>query len=251
MQNQKKQFGLIGFPLGHSFSKGHFSRKFEQESLLGYTYENFEIPSISQIGNIISENPDLMGLNVTIPYKREIIPYLEELDPVARKIGAVNTIKIDRSGSQPRLYGYNTDVTGFTTSLADWPLNPSIRALIFGTGGSSLAIRYALDRMGIEYMMVSRSYQKGSVVYEEINEEMTGNHLLWINCTPVGMFPDSANKLVLPYHHLTPRHFLYDLIYNPEVTAFLSMGLLYGAKIKNGSRMLYEQAEASWKIWME
>ncbi|MCX6223746.1 MAG: shikimate dehydrogenase [Bacteroidia bacterium] len=249
MQSQNKRFGLIGYPLGHSYSKSHFTRKFEQEELANHSYENYEIPTIVHIEKIIRETADLVGLNVTIPYKQSVMKYLDEIDPVAMKIGAVNTIKITRSGTRGILSGYNTDVTGFARSLTPWPLNNTVKALVFGSGGSSLAIKYALGNLGIELTSVSRKKEEGLIPYEALTEEMVMGYLLWVNCTPVGMFPDMDGKLPLPYKYLTPGHFLYDLVYNPEITGFLKMGIEAGSSVMNGRMMLYEQAEASWEIW--
>ncbi|TSA39275.1 MAG: shikimate dehydrogenase [Porphyromonadaceae bacterium] len=251
MQSQNKTFGLIGYPLGHSYSKGHFSRKFELEGLVNHSYENFEIPSIGLIKKIVRETTDLVGLNVTIPYKQTVMSYLDEIDPVAVKIGAVNTIKITRTSSRCILSGYNTDVIGFTKSVTRWPINNSIKALVFGSGGSSLAIRYALGQLDIEFTTVSRKKEEGFIPYEALTEEMVIDHLLWVNCTPVGMFPDVHEMLSLPYQYLTPGHYLFDLVYNPEITGFLSKGIEAGSRLMNGSTMLYEQAEASWEIWMK
>lgn len=250
MESHIRQFGLIGYPLGHSFSKGHFSSKFELEGLEGYSYDNFEIQSAGQLPEIISSHPNLVGLNVTIPHKKAVIPFLDEMDPVAREIGAVNTIKVIRTADRFRLHGYNTDAIGFTRSLAGWRLYPSVRALIFGTGGSSMAVRYALDQSGIRHTTVSRNPAEGELDYGAVTEKVAAGHLLWINCTPVGMFPDIQKMLPLPYHFLTSSHYLYDLVYNPEVTEFLRMGKLAGAFTRNGRAMLYEQAEASWEIWI-
>jgi shikimate dehydrogenase len=250
MESHIRQFGLIGYPLGHSFSKGHFTSKFEREGLEGFSYENFEIESAGEVRGIISSHPNLVGLNVTIPHKKAVMPFLDEIDPVAREIGAVNTIKVIRTGDRSRLHGYNTDATGFTRSLAGWKLYPSVRALIFGNGGSSLAVKYALDQAGIRYTQVSRNPAGPELDYGSITEEVAMGHLLWINCTPVGMFPDISRMLPLPYQFLTSSHYLYDLVYNPEVTEFLRMGKLAGAFTRNGRAMLYEQAEASWEIWI-
>lgn len=249
MQNQNKSFGLIGYPLGHSYSKSHFSRKFEREGLGNHSYLNFEIPSLELFDGIVKENPDLIGLNVTIPYKQAILSYLDDIDPIARIIGAVNTIKIIRSGNECYLTGYNTDAIGFEKSIGHWTLSHAVKAMVFGTGGSSLAIKYALSHMGIGYISVSRKAAKGVVPYEELTKQAAADHLLWVNCTPVGMFPDSQARLPLPYEVLTPAHYLYDLVYNPDITEFLRMGNEAGSSIMNGTRMLFEQAEASWEIW--
>jgi shikimate dehydrogenase len=249
MQGQDKTFGLIGYPLGHSYSRSHFQRKFELEGLIHCHYENFEIPSLSYFNEIITDNSRLVGLNVTIPYKQDIIRYLDEMDSVAQEIGAVNTIKINRSESSCHLAGYNTDVTGFTRSLAQWPLTGEIKAIVFGTGGSSLAIKFALKKLGIEYISVSRKKESGFLPYESLTKELAAGQQLWINCTPVGMFPKVEEELPLPYQHLTAGHFLFDLIYNPGLTRFLQHGVDAGSSVMNGSTMLYEQAEASWEIW--
>jgi shikimate dehydrogenase len=249
MHNHFKRFGLIGYPLGHSFSKSHFTQKFKEEGLVNHSYENYEISAIGEIENIISETEDLIGLNVTIPYKQSVMSFLDEVDPVALKIGAVNTIKIIRSGNRSILGGYNTDVTGFTRSMTRWALGNHIKALVFGSGGSSLAIKYALGHLGIEFSSVSRKNKNGSIRYENLTDEMVKDFRLWINCTPVGMFPDTKGMLSLPYRYLTPEHYLYDLVYNPEITGFLQMGIDAGSSVMNGRIMLYEQAEASWEIW--
>lgn len=249
MQHQNKAFGLIGYPLGHSFSKGHFSNKFEREGLENHSYQNFEIPSIGLIKNIITDTADLIGLNVTIPYKKSVIGYLDEIDPVALKIGAVNTIKITRDGSRCILKGYNTDVIGFTRSLIRWPINNAYKALVFGSGGSSLAIKYALGQLGNDFISVSRKKDEGFIPYEGITKEMAMDCRLWVNCTPVGMFPDIHSILPLQYIYLTPDHYLFDLVYNPEITEYLKKGIEAGCNIMNGSTMLFEQAEASWEIW--
>jgi shikimate dehydrogenase len=248
MNRQNKLFGLIGYPLGHSYSKNHFSRKFEHEGLINFRYDNFEIPSIELLVQVINENPDLAGLNVTIPYKQLVLRYLDEIDPEALIIGAVNTIKIIRSESKYQLKGYNTDSIGFLNSVSRWPISQSVKAIVFGTGGSSLAVKFALSKLGLEFTSVSRNSPE-SLPYDAITPEIAIGHKLWINCTPVGMFPANADKLPLPYECLTEDHFLYDLVYNPDVTAFLEMGIKAGSKVMNGRNMLFEQAEASWKIW--
>jgi shikimate dehydrogenase len=251
MDAQHRSFGLIGFPLGHSYSKSHFAAKFERENLLGCTYESFEIPTIGLIRGLIDSHPDLLGLNVTIPYKQSVMEYLDAVDPVALNIGAVNTIRITTVDNRRILKGFNTDITGFEKSIARWNLSTGVRALVFGTGGSSRAITFALQQAKINYTLVSRQGGENSIPYNDVTEEIAGNHLLWINCTPVGMFPLTDNLLPLPYSALTPQHFMMDLIYNPEVTRFLHHGIQAGAAIQNGRTMLFEQAEASWKIWTE
>lgn len=249
MGNQRRSFGLIGYPLGHSYSKGHFARKFEQEGIADCSYENFEIPSVEMVRQVVSETEGLIGLNVTIPYKQSVIAFLDELDPVAREIGAVNTIKISRSPTGCYLAGHNTDVIGFERSLEPWHPDSSLKALVFGTGGSSMAVKHVLKKLGVSFIQVSRKGDEGFTGYESITREIVRSHLLWVNCTPVGMFPRTDGLLPLPYHQLTPAHYLFDLVYNPEITGFLKKGIEAGASILNGSRMLYEQAEASWAIW--
>jgi shikimate dehydrogenase len=249
MPDQHKKFGLIGYPLGHSYSKGHFTRKFVHEGLSGYSYENYEIASIGSIIDIIKKDPDLVGLNVTIPYKQAVMGYLDEIDTIAAEIGAVNTIKITHSGEQVLLNGYNTDIIGFTKSINRWQLEKPVKALVFGSGGSSLAIKYALKNLGISFISVSRKSEAGFIPYQELTEKVAKEYRLWINCTPVGMFPHSDETLPLPYQHLSPEHYLYDLVYNPDITLFLSKGVSCGAHIMNGMAMLYEQAESSWEIW--
>lgn len=249
MQSQRKVFGLIGYPLGHSYSKDHFTRKFKQEGLSDHDYLNFEIPAIGMVEEIIRDNVDLVGLNVTIPYKKDILSFLDDIDPVARKIGAVNTIKINRAAGRNRLSGYNTDVSGFVSSVSPWKLDSGMRALVFGSGGSSLAIKFALEQFGIDFLNVSRTGVEGFIPYEAVTGRIASEYLLWINCTPVGMFPKTGEKLPLPYECLTPGHCLYDLVYNPGITGFLEKGIEAGSRIMNGSAMLREQAEASWEIW--
>lgn len=249
MTGPGRKFGLIGYPLGHSWSKGYFMAKFAQAGPEGCSYENFEIPSASLLREIVDGNPDLAGLNVTIPYKQAVLEFLDYIDPVAAEIGAVNTIVISRSGGRIRLSGYNTDVTGFTNSLMQKMPVHGTRALVFGMGGSSLAVKFALKVLDIIYISVSRKAGPYSIDYTGVTDDIAASHKVWINCTPVGMFPHSDEKLPLPYHCLTPEHLLYDLVYNPEVTEYLKMGLSAGANTMNGSVMLYEQAEAAWKIW--
>lgn len=243
-----RQFGLIGKTLKHSFSKKYFSEKFENEGITNSSYELFELAEISEIQNLIDHYSDsLAGLNVTIPYKKEVIVFLDELDANAEEIGAVNTIKILKEG---KLKGYNTDYLGFINSLQeDWDLSDK-KALVLGTGGASEAIKKALSDLNIPYQSISRKASDHSVSYEEVNtKNLVQTHQLIINTTPLGTYPDVETKPSLPYDQLTDQHLMFDLVYNPEVTAFLQEGLDKGAKIKNGHKMLIGQAEASWKIW--
>lgn len=239
-------FGLIGKNISYSFSKTHFTAKFENEDI-DYTYENFDIDTISQFPAILKNNPNLLGLNVTIPYKESIIPYLDELDDLAKEIGAVNTIKIDSSG---KLKGYNTDYYGFEKSLEPL-LKPNYhRALILGNGGASKAVSFALKSLNIAYDFVSR--QRDSMVkfsYEELTEDIIKSYQIIINCTPVGTHPNVNECPNIPYDAISSNHLLYDLIYNPIQTKFLICGEIKGAEISNGFRMLELQAEKAWEIW--
>ena len=244
------QFGLIGKTLKHSFSKKYFTEKFETEGINDCQYDLFELAEISEFSNLIKKyDNQLRGLNVTIPYKKEVIPYLDELDKNADIIQAVNTIKVLPNG---KLKGYNTDYYGFINALKeDWDLSNK-KALVLGTGGASLAIKKALTDLGILFQSVSRNSTKSAVSYEHIFDgEWIGEHELIINTTPLGTYPAIDEKPKLPYDQLTNQHLLFDLVYNPEVTSFLQEGLDSGAKIKNGYTMLVGQAEASWSIWNE
>lgn len=238
-------FGLIGYPLSHSFSKKYFTEKFERERRTDCLYENFPIPAIDDLRKILAI-PGLSGLNVTIPYKEQVIPFLHQASAVVKKIKACNCIKI----KDGQLYGHNTDVTGFENSLRD-KLNPNAhrRALILGTGGSSKAVKFVLNKMGIEFQVVSRKPAAGSLSYEQVTQEIIHEYKLIINTTPLGMFPNVVEAPPLPYQFITSGHFLFDLIYNPEKTLFLKKGEEQGALIQNGYQMLIYQAEESWKIW--
>ena len=240
-----RAFGLIGFPLGHSFSKKYFGDKFEREGIAGNAYELFPLEQIDQLEDLLASNPDLVGLNVTIPYKEQVIPYLDSMSPVVEEIGACNCIHIQEG----RLMGHNTDVIGFSRSLLP-KLKPHHRqALILGTGGSSKAVAYTLKELGIPFLQVSRTPADGMISYEEIDQRMLESHTLLINTTPVGMFPDIAKAPAIPYEFIGADHYLFDLVYNPERTRFLQEGALRGAAVENGSDMLVIQAEASWEIW--
>jgi shikimate dehydrogenase len=238
-------FGLIGYPLSHSFSKKYFTEKFEKEGLRDCVYENFPISGIHELKNILAL-PGLQGLNVTIPYKEQVIPYLHQASDAAKKINACNCIKI----AGGKLYGFNTDIAGFENSLTS-KLNPAShqQALILGTGGSSKAVKYVLGKLGIKFKIISRKPSAGNLSYEQITKEIILAHKLIINTTPLGMFPNVVEAPPLPYQFLTPDHFLFDLIYNPEKTLFLKKGEEQGAQIQNGFEMLMMQAEANWKIW--
>jgi len=246
------QLGLIGYPLSHSFSKKYFGEKFEEENIAGYHYELYPIPKIEDLKQLIQAHPNLLGLNITIPYKQVALPYLDAISEEAEKVGAVNTIKF----SNGKLKGYNTDVYGFEISLrkllepATVPLN-QMNALVLGTGGAAKAVTYVLDKLGIKPQLVSRSAKSGQITYQDIDEECMAKHQVIVNTTPLGMSPNSDTAPDLPYDYLSDQHFLYDLVYNPEVTKFLQMGLNKNAQIMNGLEMLYLQAEKSWSIWTE
>lgn len=243
-----KTFGLIGYPLGHSFSKSFFEDKFKKEGIVA-EYLNFEIPKIEDLESVIASNKDLIGFNVTIPYKQAIIPLLTRLTPEAKAIGAVNVVKVERTSNGIELIGHNSDVYGFTASLKPL-LKPFHRnALVFGTGGASKAVSYGLQSLGITYQYVSRKHTDISISYEEISENLLLNSKLIINCTPLGMFPKVEEKPHLDYASLTSEHLLYDLVYNPEQTAFLMEGLKRNTSTKNGLEMLHLQALKAWEIW--
>ncbi len=239
------KFGLIGKNIDYSFSKTYFSEKFERENLF-HSYENFDIPSIEQFPKIISETPNLKGLNVTIPYKEEVIRFLNDLDETAQKIGAVNTIKISENG---KLKGFNTDFYGFQKSIENFLPLKKKTALILGTGGASKAIAYALENLGFDFKFVSRKENSNSINYQSLNQALIENHLLIVNCTPLGTFPNIHEYPPIPYVFITENHLLFDLIYNPAETEFLKQGKIQGAKTANGLKMLELQAEKAWEIW--
>lgn len=241
-------FGLIGFPLSHSFSKRYFTGKFQRERITNAYYELFPIAEIGQLPRLLSRYPNLRGLNVTIPYKQAVIPYLDQLDEGAAEIGAVNTIYVTQA---QKLIGYNTDLYGFENSLYAWLLNERkgtsrLQALILGTGGAAKAVAYALKRLEIPCQMVSRKPQAGQLGYDEL--PLAEAHLV-INTTPLGMSPNTGQCPPLNYNELGPQHYLYDLVYNPEETLFMQKGAEQGAKVKNGMEMLIGQAEKAWQIW--
>jgi shikimate dehydrogenase len=242
----ERLFGLIGYPLEHSFSQSYFSNKFQNEKIKNCSYKLFPIHSIDELPDVIKGNPGLVGLNVTIPYKREVLKHLDNVDPVAKRIGAVNTIKIKRS----LLYGYNSDVYGFRESLYKF-LGPAFKgkALVLGTGGASKAVNHVLEEMGIPKTSVSRFKKKDVITYDEVTGQVVSDHYLIINTTPLGMEPNIETFPELPYSSITSSHYLYDLVYNPAQTAFLEKGKSMKAKTSNGMAMLILQAECSWKIW--
>ena len=242
----KLKFGLVGKNISYSFSRSYFADKFQREEL-PHSYVNFDIESIEELDHIIKSTPDLKGLNVTIPYKETIIPILDDLNKRARKIGAVNTIRITR---YQKLIGYNTDYHGFKNSLRPHLKRHHKRALILGTGGASKAIAYALKKLKIQYDYVSRSEKEGvKFLYSDLTDDIISSYHIIINCTPIGTFPNVNECPDIPYDALTKKHILYDLIYNPEQTKFLSCGDIKGATTINGLEMLKLQAEKSWNIW--
>lgn len=240
-------FGLIGYPLSHSFSKKYFTEKFEREGLSDCRYEQFSIANIDELKNVLEQHPDLCGLNVTIPYKEQVISYLDSRNEIVKKIKACNCIRID----QGKLKGYNTDVIGFEQSLKKNLRPHHTHALILGTGGAAKAVEYVLDKEGIKYKYVSRKPSAKSFSYEQLTPDLIGMYQLIINTTPLGMYPAVTEAPPIPYTSLTSSHYLFDLIYNPEKTLFLRKGEESGATISNGYEMLVTQADESWKIWSD
>ena len=240
-----KWYGLLGKTLKHSFSKAYFSKKFSSENIDDCRYENFELASIKELPELLNGNPDIQGLNVTIPYKEEVLPFLDYENDIVKEINACNCIKI----SGGKLSGYNTDVIGFQQSLEKLLKSHHKSALIIGTGGSAKAVRYALNTLGVAYQNVSRTKTSSTITYEELDEESVKSHLLIVNTSPVGMYPKIEEAPAIPFQFVTPEHLLFDLTYNPEKTLFLKKGEEKGATISNGSEMLILQAEESWRIW--
>lgn len=261
-------YGLIGKSLKHSFSQLFFEAKFKKEALTDCQYRLFELPDIADLAQLLASEPDMCGFNVTIPYKKSILPYLDELSPEAAAIGAVNVVKrvkevqgvnevqevhgvkLVKEEKRVRgvwLKGYNTDAEGFALSLEGVELPE--RALVLGTGGAASAVSFVLRQRGIPFLQVSRTSGRGDLTYGEVTEEVLREYRFIINCTPVGTLGEQQRLLPLPYEALTAAHFLYDLVYNPEVTPFLEKGKQYGARTQNGLRMLHLQAEAAWRIW--
>ena len=244
-----KHFGLIGFPLGHSFSKKFFTEKFKQENI-DALYDLYELANLLEFENLLTEN-ELYGLNVTIPYKEKVIQYLDELDDTAAEIGAVNVIKFIRKEGSLRLKGYNSDAIGFENSLAPLLKPYHLKALILGTGGASKAIDYTLRKLGITTTFVSRTAKPDSLTYNQLNEDILNENLVIINASPVGTFPHADECPNIPYQFLTDKHLLFDAVYNPTETLFLKKGKEQKAQVLNGEGMLIGQAVAAWKIWNE
>ncbi len=246
-----KKYGLLGYPLGHSFSKNYFNQKFEAEKI-DAEYLNFEIPDIKEIKSVIKENPELNGLNVTIPYKQQVIPYLDDLDDDARLIGAVNVIKFSKGlFGKVKLKGYNSDIIGFKQSIEPLLKDHHRKALILGTGGASKAVFHGLKQLGIAATFVSRQSKEYCITYEEITEKIMEQYHVIVNTTPLGMYPNVNACPNIPYELLTSDHLLYDLLYNPDETLFMQKGKERGAVVKNGLEMLLLQAFAAWEIWQK
>ena len=243
-----RQFGLIGRSLAHSFSQNYFTEKFQREGITDAAYRLYEIPQIADLQQLLADNPDLKGLNVTIPYKQQVVPMLDSLSYEAECIGAVNCIRI----KQGCLEGHNTDIAGLRAAFGkllagDVPDS----ALVLGTGGASQAVQYALGELGIAFEIVSRDELRGNYTYDNLPVEVVGQSRLIINATPVGTWPDVDDAPRIPYAFVTPDHYLLDLVYNPEVTSFLDYGMQLGAHVLNGRTMLEVQAEEAWRIWNE
>ena len=241
-------YGLIGFPLGHSFSAAYFTRKFQEEEIAA-EYNNYPMQSVDDVRTFVSDTPQLQGFNVTIPHKESVLPHLDELSIAAQQIGAVNVVKVERKNNRIRLLGYNTDFIGFRDSLRPLLTERVHKALVLGTGGASKAVTYALRSMDIEPQLVSRTRRKDILSYEDLDREIIKNHPLIVNCTPLGTFPNIEGAPPIPYEHLTAENILYDLVYNPSETRFMILGKQQGAVVKNGLEMLHLQAQAAWKIW--
>ena len=241
-------YGLLGYPLGHSFSARYFREKFAKENI-DAEYRNFEVPSVGMLPEIIRSHPNLRGLNVTVPYKEKVIPYLDAIDSRAEEIGAVNVICVSHNAGAVRLVGHNADVIGFMDSLRPLLGPQHTKALVLGTGGASKAVVYGLHTAGIETLYVSRRAGEGRITYADIERQTMEEYRLIVNCTPLGMSPKVDACPDIPYGMLTEQHLLYDLVYNPELTLFLRKGREHGAKVKNGMEMLLRQAEASWAFW--
>ncbi len=246
----KRIFGLVGFPLEHSWSKEFFDQKFESEGVDNYHYQNFPLEDIGSFRPLVEANPNIVGLNVTIPYKESIIPFIDELDPTARVVGAVNTIKIISNKREASLVGYNTDVIGFEQSLVNSGISLKCRALVLGSGGASKAVRFVLDKLKYPHVVVSRNPKgENALTYAKLTRQIILEHRLIVNTTPLGMYPNVDSFPQIPYEVLTNNHVLFDLVYNPIETRFLQMGRLAGSKTINGLEMLHLQALAAWEIW--
>lgn len=244
-----RTFGLIGFPLSHSFSKKFFTEKFENEKIQDCNYALFPIADVNEVASLLIANPSLCGLNVTIPHKVNVMPVLTDVDEAASAIGAVNCISITEKEGKKNLKGYNTDAYGFSESLKPLLQKQHQKALIFGDGGAAKAVKYVLNQLQIPYLVVVRRPVTNAILYSAVNAEILATHTLLINTTPLGMSPNLNSSPPIPYQFLTAKHLAYDLVYNPKETEFLSSAKAQGAQIKNGLEMLHLQAERSWQIW--
>ena len=242
-----REYGLIGYPLSHSFSQKYFTEKFLKEGIDDAVFHAFSIPSITNLPTVLSNHPLLKGFCITIPYKKEVIPFLTEASAAVQKMGACNCVKIEGD----RLIGYNTDVVGFENSFTQHLQKHHTKALILGTGGAAAAVEYSLQKLGIGYLFVSRTANPGenTLGYDDLTKDLMNDHTVIINCTPLGTYPKTDGAPAIPYEWITPRHYLFDLVYNPPLTKFLQLGQAQGATIQNGSEMLVIQAEENWKIW--
>lgn len=244
-----RKFGLIGKSLDHSWSKEYFTGKFKELQLTDCLFDNYLLSSLAGLRELITHDETISGLNITLPYKQDIIRYLDEIEPDAERAGAVNCIKISRQGNTVGLKGFNTDIPAFRESIKPLLTSRLNTALVLGTGGAAKAVAYALKELQIGFRFVSRTTRPGCITYEEIDPELIQSSTIIINATPAGMFPEINNSPPLPYSYLTSYHLLFDLVYNPEETLFLRKGKEYGAQTKNGLEMLRLQAELSWGIW--
>jgi shikimate dehydrogenase len=244
-----RKYGLIGYPLGHSFSKTYFTEKFLREHISGCSYENFPIADLKLLPKLLADEQELQGLNVTIPYKSEIFSYIDRLDPEAGEIGAVNVLKIKRSEGMIHLSGFNSDVTGISDTLKPY-LNRNLKnAIVLGTGGSSRAVCHVLRKSGVNILQVSRNKRPGILGYSDLDSSVFSDAGLIVNTTPLGMFPHTETKPEINYSLLNENHTLFDLVYNPEITSFLRSGIKRGCSAITGLKMLHSQAERAWQIW--
>ncbi len=244
------KYGLIGYPLGYSFSKRYFTEKFQNENIEQAVYTEYPIADISEFPTVVALNPELNGLNVTIPYKQLVMKYLDSIDPTAQEVGAINTIKFIKNKTGIRLKGYNSDIYGFEQSLLPLLKPHHTQALILGTGGASKAIKFVLKKLNIQYISASiEELNENEIRYEDIDKHIVEQYPIIINATPLGTYPKVDNCPNIPYECITSEHILYDLVYNPEITKFISLGLQKGATTINGLKMLLLQAEKSWSIW--
>jgi|SRR5690606_24860989 len=240
-----RKFGLLGKNISYSFSKGYFTEKFKTLGLTDHSYVNFDLPKIEDIQAIVRDTEDLVGFNITIPYKEAIFPYLTEVDPKAKAIGAINVVKVEENG----LKGYNTDVIGFERSIAPHLKAHHKKALVLGTGGASKAVVFALNTLGLSCQLVSRTAGDNKWSYDDLGKDIMSEYTVIVNCTPLGTFPNTDAKPAIPYQYITKEHLVYDLIYNPETTSFMKYSQDNGATAVNGHKMLKLQAEAAWEIW--